>query len=155
MKNRLFISAELHASAGALSDILKEIRLKIDEEHFDVSPYSKELTDVGIVVNCYPDDWLLKGFGKPRKYISYKNGYADIRLPMPYVEMRNADKEKRLLMAVKNIVESVAVIGEKCAKSKRASFDSEGMTDEILRRLGISREELDGINGVISEMPKL
>ena len=155
MKNHLFISSELHASAGALSDILNEIRSKIDEEHFDVSPYSKELTDIGIIVNCFPDDWLLKGFGKPRKYISYKNGYADIRLPVPYVEMRNADKEKRYLMAVRNIVDSIAVIGEKCAKSKRASFDSDGMIKEILNRLGISREELEGVNGVISEMPEL
>lgn len=153
MKNRLFISAEIYANAGQVSRILKEICEKIDESNFDVSKYSSDITYVGIIVNCFPDDLLIKGWGKPRKYISYKNGSADIRLPVPYVEFMNADYDMKYLMIVKNIIDSIELIGKKCIKSKRAIFDSDSMIDDILLKLNIQKEKLNGIIGVIQVMP--
>lgn len=154
MGHELFISVEMWREAAAINKILKDICLKIDEKNFEVSNYSKDITDVGIIVNIFPDDMLIAGWGKPRKYVSYKNGSADIRLPIPYNEFMEANDNKKYLIVVKNIIDSIAVIGERCTKSKRAKFDSGSMIDEILRRLEIEKEDLQDINGVIQLMPK-
>lgn len=154
MGSGLFISAEIWGGAGVIPQIQKDICLKIDEKNFDISKYSDDITNVGIIVNCFPDEMLIAGWGKPRKYISYKNGYADIRLPIPYVEFQQANLDKKYLMVVKNIIDSIAVIEERCTKSKRAKFNSGGMINEVLQRLKIKKEELYGINGVIQVMPK-
>ena len=155
MGRGLFISAEMWGQAGAIfNEILKDICLKIDEKNFDVSKYSKDITDVGIIVNIFPDNMLMAGWGKPRKYISYKNCSADIRLPIPYVEFKEADNNKKYLMVVKNIIDSIAVIEERCTNSKRAKFDSGSMIDEVLQRLEIEKEDLKDINGVIQVMPQ-
>jgi hypothetical protein len=154
MKNKLFISSEVHGNAAKIADILKDICLKIDEKNFDVSKYSDDITYIGIIVNCFPDDWLLKGWGKPRKYICYKKGSADIRLPIPYIEFMNANYNLKYLIAVKNIIDSINVIGERCRKSKRASFDSEGMINDILFRLHIEKENINEVTGIIQNMPK-
>ena len=152
MKNSLFISAEAGGRAiSAIDRLLPLICKKMDEKNFDVSEYSDDMTDIGIIINCFPDDLMAAGFGKPRIKLRYADGTADIRLPMPYVDFINADDDVRLLMMVKNITESVKIIGERCRKSRRAGFDSEGMITEILSRMGINKEELDGIQGVMPQ----
>ena len=154
MKNSLFISCEVHGKAGKVADILLKICKQLQTKDFDMTKYSSQITDVGIIVNCYPDDFLLAGFGKPRKYISYQKGSADIRLPVPYVEFRNADEKTRYLMIVKNIVESVKVIQERCMKSKRAEFDGNCLISDILEKLEIESSALENISGVLQEMPE-
>ncbi|MBR1529197.1 MAG: hypothetical protein IJ642_07835 [Oscillospiraceae bacterium] len=154
MKNNLFISCEIHSKAEKISDILRKICNQIQEKNFDMTKYSSQITDVGIIVNCYPDDYLLAGFGKPRKYISYQKGSADIRLPVPYIEFRNADEKTRYLMIVKNIVESVKVIQERCLKSKRAEFDGNLLISDILEKLEIDSSALENISGVLQKMPE-
>ena len=153
MKNRLFVSCEIHAKAGKVSSILKEICEKIHEEDFDMTDYSSQITDIGIIVNCFPDDYLLTGFGKPRKYISYQKGSADIRLPVPYVAFQNADEHTKYLMIVKNIIESVKVIQERCEKSKRAVFDGNRLISDILAKLELDSSALENVNGVLKQMP--
>ena len=148
----LFISMEVSGAAyGILSPIIRDISRKIDEDNFDITPYSADIKNVGIIINCHEDSFFAMGFGKPRRYIRYDKGTADIRLPAPYRELVEADDRTRYLMAVKNITDSVAAIGERCRNSKRAQFDSEGMTAFILGRLGISSEELDGIHGTLTD----
>lgn len=150
-----FISAERGGTTGSIFDeIIKDICKKIDENNFEISKYSNNITNIGIIVNIFPDEMLIAGWGKPRKYISYKNGSADIRLPVPYVEFKNADNNKKYLMIVKNIIDSIAAIEERCTKSKRAKFDSSSMINDILRTLEIEKDDLRGINGVIQVMPK-
>ena len=149
---QLFISMEVsNAAGGILFPILKDIRQKIDGNNFDLSPYSTDITDVGIIINCFDENSLAAGWGKPRRLVRYNEHRADIRLPMPYRELIEADKHTRYLMTVKNIAESIAAIGERCRKSKRAKFDSEGMTAFTLDKLGIFPEELDGVHGVMSD----
>ena len=72
-------------------------------------------------------------------------------MPIPYVEFISADYDHQYLMVVKNIVESVRVIGNKCKKSKKATFDSEGLVKTILTKMEISEESLDEVTGVISD----
>lgn len=150
----LFISCEVDGRAAELGGIIREICQRIDEKDFDTSLYSKDIDSVGIIINCFPEEMMLAGWGKPRKYISYAKRFADIRLPLPYVDFRNADKDTKFLMVTDNIVKSVEVIGERCRKSRKAAFDSESMAEEILRRLGIDRKQLDNINGVMEKLPE-
>ncbi|WP_294483303.1 Imm44 family immunity protein [uncultured Ruminococcus sp.] len=152
MSRAFFISSEAGGRAGnALSGILRDICTKIDENNYDISRFSADIKSVCVVVCCFPDDLRAAGFGKPRKLIKYKEGTADIRLPMPYVDFINADDDTKYLMAVRNITDSLKVICERCKKSRRASFDCDGMTDDLLARLGIPKEQLENIVGVCTD----
>ncbi|MBO5561362.1 MAG: hypothetical protein J6A07_06880 [Firmicutes bacterium] len=148
MEREFFISSEIYASAHAVSEIIRDICEKIDERNFTVSEFCEGIDDIGVIVNCFPKNMMEAGWGKPRKYISYKNRSADIRLPIPYDDFIAADSDKKYLMVVKNIVVSLEVIEQRCNKSKRAAFDSKGMIKKFLDKLGVTVTELDGINGV-------
>ena len=151
MGRAFFISCEIWRSASKVSEIVRDICEKIDENSFEITPFSDGIDSIGIIVNCHPEGNMLDGWGKPRKYISYKNRFADIRLPIPYFEFVSANYEDQYLMVVKNIVESIRVIGDKCSKSKRARFDSDGLVRKFLDKLGISEESLENVVGVISD----
>ena len=151
MERSFFITCEIWRTAYSVSDIIKDICVKIDENNYDIAPFSKGIDKIGVSVNCHRDESLALGWGKPRKYISYQKRCADIRLPLPYVEYINADYETQYLMVVKNIVDSIRIIGEKCRKSKRAEFDSDGLINDFLQRIGVLPEEIKDIVGVISD----
>ena len=151
MGRAFFLSCEIWRSASKVSEIVRDIGVKIDENSFEIAPFSDGIDSIGIIVNCHPEGNMLDGWGKPRKYISYKNRFADIRLPIPYFEFVSANYEDQYLMVVKNIVESIRVIGDKCSKSKRARFDSDGLVRKFLDKLGISEESLENVVGVISD----
>ena len=152
MARGLFITSETGGRANnALSPILRDIIAKIGENNYDISRFSADIKSVCVVVCCFPDDLRAAGFGKPRKLIKYKEGIADIRLPLPYVNFINADDDTRYLMVVKNITDSLAVIDERCRKSKRAVFNSDGMTVDVLEKLGITLEQLEIIVGVCTD----
>ena len=151
MSGSLFISCEIWREANNVSIILRDISKKIDEKNFDISQYSQNIESIGIIVNCHPNENIVAGWGKPRKYINYKRKYADIRLPIPYDDFINSDYDTQYLMVVENIVESLKVIDDKCRKSKRAIFDSESIINDLLHRLEISHESLKNITGVLSD----
>jgi hypothetical protein len=152
MARAFFITAETGGRGGdALVEILRDISRKTDADNFDISPYSSDIKSVCIVVCLFNDSLAAAGFGKPRKLIKYKEGIADIRLPLPYVDFINADDDTKYLMAVKNILDSLAVIGDRCRKSKRAVFNSDGMTADVLEKLGITLDQLENIVGVCTD----
>ena len=151
MGRPFFLSCEIWRSANIVSEIIRDICVKIDEKSLDILPFTEGIDSIGIIVNCHPEGNMLDGWGKPRKYINYKKGYADIRLPIPYVDFVSASYEEQYLMVVKNIVDSIKVIEEKCNKSKKAKFDSEGLIKLFLSKLEISEEDIKDIKGVISD----
>ena len=151
MSRALFLSCEIWRSANKVSEIIREISKKVDADTFEIAPFSDGIDDIGIIVNCHPEGNMRDGWGKPRKYINYVKKSADIRLPIPYIEFVSAEYQDQYLMVVKNIVDSIRVIGEKCAKSKRARFDSESFVKEFLEKLDVSEESLEGVVGVISD----
>ena len=151
MSGSLFISCEIRREANNVSIILRDISKKIDEKNFDISQYSQNIESIGIIVNCHPNENIVAGWGKPRKYINYKRKYADIRLPIPYDDFINSDYDTQYLMVVENIVESLKVIDDKCRKSKRAIFDSKSIINDLIHRLEISHESLKNITGVLSD----
>lgn len=151
MSRALFLSCEIWRSANKVSEIIREISKKVDADTFEIAPFSDGIDDIGIIVNCHPEGNMRDGWGKPRKYINYVKKSADIRLPIPYIEFVSAEYQDQYLMVVKNIVDSIRVIGEKCAKSKRARFDSESLVKVFLEKLDVSEESLEGVVGVISD----
>ena len=139
MDKPFFITCEICSSAGSIPSIIKEITRKAEME---IEPYSKGIDEVFISVNCFPDEDIADGLGKPRKYLSYQNRYADIRLPIPYRAYIRADRETKYRMVVKNIVESIRIIGERCRKSGRAEFDSEAFIRDFLQKLEMEESTL-------------
>lgn len=151
MSRPFFLSSEIWISAYNVSEIIRDICVRIDEKALEISPFAEGIESVGIIVNCHPERNIINGWGKPRKYINYKKGYADIRLPIPYDDFVSASYEKQFLMVVKNIVDSIKVIEEKCNKSKKAKFDSEGLIKLFLSKLELSEDDINNIKGVISD----
>ena len=145
----LFLSCEIWTGASSVGNILREIKQRIGD--IDISPYVENIESIAIIVNCFPEEMLRDGWGKPRKYISYQNKSADIRLPIPYVSFVKADDETKYRMVVDNILQSLRVIDERCRKSKRAKCDSVGLIEELLQRLQVSHESLESFAGVLSE----
>lgn len=127
---RLFISIEAQSSSG---HIISNIRNQIESiiGNIEVTDYTNDLDNIGIIINCFDEKILSVGFGKTRKYISYKKRYADIRLNIPYNEFMEADKEKRFDMVKENIYESIRIIDSKLNKKNGCSFYGERMILDI------------------------
>lgn len=131
---RLFISTEAQSSSGhIISNIRNQIESRIG--NIEVINYTNDLDSIGIIINCFDKNFLSVGFGKTRKYISYKNRYADIRLNIPFEEFMEADKDKRIDMVKNNIYESIRIIDSKLNKKKGCSFDGERMIGDIEEKL--------------------
>lgn len=131
---RLFISTEAQSSSGhIISNIRNQIESRIG--NIEVTNYTNDLDSIGIIINCFDKNFLSVGFGKTRKYISYKNRYADIRLNIPFEEFMEADKDKRIDMVKNNIYESIRIIDSKLNKKKGCSFDGERMIGDIEEKL--------------------
>ena len=91
---RLFISTEAGNSvAFIINDIRKMIENNVGE--IEVCDYTNDLERIGIIINSWDQSDLNFGHGKERKYINYKQKFADIRLNIPYDEFLAADKQKR------------------------------------------------------------
>ena len=130
----LFFSSETSGRAyKALWFFLKPIDNALKD--IRVSDYTKDIDEIGIIVNCFNDCDLEAGFGKPRKYISYKKRFADIRLNIPYVEFLAADKQKQFEMVKQNIFDSIKVVDERLNKKKECSFDGQKMIADIEEKI--------------------
>ncbi|MCM1330633.1 MAG: Imm44 family immunity protein [Ruminococcus sp.] len=133
----IFLSCEAHISAGfIIGNNIRIIDSKI--KTIKVSDYTDVIDDIGIIINCFPIEEMNAGWGKRREYISYKNRFADIRLPIDFDELVGADRHKQYLMVVDNIVESLNVIKRRLDK-KKLRFDAERMTEDILRELEVNQ----------------
>ena len=131
---RLFISTEAQSSSGhIISNIRNQIESRIG--NIEVTNYTNDLDSIGIIINCFDKNFLSVGFGKTRKYISYKNRYADIRLNIPFEEFMEADKDKRIDMVKNNIYESIRIIDSKLNKKNGCKYDGERMISDIEEKL--------------------
>ncbi len=130
----LFFSSE---ALGRASDILSFFLRLITQvlKDIDVADYTKDLDEIGIIVNCFNEEFLNEGFGQPRKYISYKKRFADIRLNIPFDEFLKANKQKRFEMIKKNIYDSIEIVNKRLNKKKGYSFDGERLIADIEKRL--------------------
>ena len=136
----IFFSCEADVSAGIIiANNIRIIKSKI--ETIKVSDYTDVIDEIGIIINCYTIDIMNAGWGKRREYISYKNRFADIRLPIDFDELVSADRHKQYLMVINNIIESLSVIKRRLDK-KKMRFDFERMVQDILSKLEVDQSEL-------------
>ena len=94
----LFFSAEaLHPAGKYLMNLIypiqNEFNRKFTEKYAD-----DELENITIVFICTSEEMLSQGFYNERRYISWKNKYADIRLIILYAPFISADIETRKKM---------------------------------------------------------
>ena len=91
----LFFSAEARHPAGKyLMNLIYPIEKEFNKRFS--SKYSSDmLNNITIVFVCTDEEMLSNGFYKERRYISWKNKYADIRLIIPYWEFVRADNDTR------------------------------------------------------------
>lgn len=128
--SRIFISVEAHTSvAGIISDAIKKIERATGV--LETTDYTDTLDHIGIIVNSFDKTWMSWGYGKPRKYISYKNRYADIRLNIPSEDLIAADSKTRVLMVKNNIIESIQVIDDRLNRKRECSFDGKKLISYI------------------------
>lgn len=131
---KLFISVEASNSAAfIINDIRKIIENKMGK--IEVCDYTNNIESIGIIINSWNQSDLNFGHGKERKYINYKQRFADIRLNIPYDEFLSADKQKRFEMVKKNIYDSIRVVDERINKKKGCSFDGERLIADIETKL--------------------
>lgn len=130
----LFFSLEaLGKSGDAIWALLRPIEHAL--KAIDVADYTNDIDKIAIVVNCFDDKFLNEGFGQPRKFISYKKRFADIRLNIPFDQFLKADKHKRFEMIKKNIYDSIEVVNERLNKKKGSSFEGERLIADIEEKL--------------------
>lgn len=143
---RLFLSGELNDDvADDVFIISKEIdeKLKfITEENAgleDDTTYGDEFKGIGIIPMILSDN-----FGKyynERRYISRKRKDADIRLRINYKRFKKAKFEKKRLIYIKNIMNSIDVVIEK----SKGDFKGEKLKEDILKALDVTPEQLKKI----------
>lgn len=114
---KFFMSGEVDAIiADEFRELRKEIEQKLkylEEKHYGGG--LKEISIIPIVVNLTPE-LEEAGFFKERVLYSRKNKDADVRLRIDFDEFQKADIEKRKLLLIKNVLQSVCVLGAKVKK---------------------------------------
>lgn len=137
---RLFISTEAQVPAVAMiHDILKKINSTLG--YIEVTDYTDSLDSIGIIINCFSNEWIDNGFGRERKYISLFRRNADIRLLIPFETFLNSNDVYRYYMVLRIIIESINVIQEKMDK-KKVYFNGKDLISYILVKLDVSLDDL-------------
>ena len=127
----LFISSDAQLPVAALiGDINKIISNRL-ECNINVSDYTKDIDKIGIIILSFTDEWKKWGHGKERRYISYKNRFADIRLNISYDEYLKSDKLTRFNIIKDTIISAIRIIDQRRNKKKGCSFDGQRMVNDI------------------------
>lgn len=110
-----FVSLETYEAVGVqLGDLLFPVEKEFTDRHFG-ERFSEKLDRLAVIPICMPTEIL-----KERRYISWKNRYADIRLYIPYQEFLYGDQAERIRLCKQNIQDAVEYV-----KKKDKSFEAE------------------------------
>lgn len=103
-----FVSLETYEAVGMkLADLLFPVEREFTDRHFG-ERFSEKLDRLAIIPMCMPTVTL-----KERRYISWKNRYADVRLIIPYHEFLRGSRAERISLCKKNIQDSVEYVRKK------------------------------------------
>ncbi len=126
--------------------ILNSIRDKLsfvtdrnrEKELIEDDTYGTEINDIGIIQMIASPEFDSR---PERRYIVFKRHEADIRLKIDYEAYQKADKAKKRLLMIKNIVDSIMVI----EKRKRGDFQGEKLINDILEALEVTKTDLENL----------
>ena len=92
-----FIAEARHPAGKYLMNLIYPIGVEFNKRF--LNKYSGDkLDNITIIFICTDEEMLSDGFYPERRYISWKNKYADIRLIIPYLQFINADNDTRKKM---------------------------------------------------------
>jgi len=116
-----FVSFETYEAVGMkLADLLFPVEQEFTNRHFG-ERFSEQLDRLAIIPMCIPTVTL-----KERRYISWKNRYADIRLIIPYHEFRHSNQTERIALCKKIILDAVEYV-----RKKDATFEADRFLEEV------------------------
>ena len=127
----LFISCDAQAPVSHLIHDINKLLIERLESNIVVSNYTKDIDSIGIIILSFTDEWKKWGHGKERRYISYKNRFADIRLNISYDEYLKSDKLTRFNIIKDTIISAIRIIDQRLNKKKGCSFDGQRMVNDI------------------------
>ncbi|MHC1686049.1 MAG: Imm44 family immunity protein [Clostridiaceae bacterium] len=138
---KIIITAEIDTVVRKEFQIIrKEILDKIKQLE-DIEYGLDKISIIPIIVELTPE-LEEAGFFKERKLVRKKSRMADIRLRIDFNTFKNSDNAAQKMLIIKNIIESVRIIGAKM----KGEFDAIKFETDILNALGITSEELGLIN---------
>lgn len=125
----VFFSVEAEfGAAPIISDILYGIR-----ERMTLKPmknYSDVIDEIAIIPMCVKKETRQYFKTPERKYVSWKRRTADIRLYMDWELFMTSNQEARYEQCKKLIIDSIAVVEERCIK-KGYAFNKELLLSDI------------------------
>ena len=142
---RIFLTLEVDEPADkTLHSIMNEINLKLnfvtdlDVDLEDVDNYGREFINIGIIPTCMSDDFLNALGWKERKLIKRKAKEADIRLIINHDEYLKASLERKRLIYIKTIIDSIRIVQEK----SKGDFRGDQLIADILKALDVTKDQL-------------
>ena len=109
-----------------------------EKELIEDDTYGTEINFIGIIQMIVSPRFDSR---PERRYIVFKRHEADIRLKIDYEAYQKADKAKKRLLMIKNIVDSIMVI----EKRKRGDFQGEKLINDILEALEVTKTDLENL----------
>ncbi len=95
-----------------------------------LAPYTDALDQIGVIPFCISEKFLRTLPYNERRYISWKNRYADIRLKMDFDTFIHAGREEQMRLCRENLLCSLQVVKDRCDKKKQR-FDLEALLKEL------------------------
>jgi len=136
------MSGEIDSGAyDSFSQISNEIEARI--KNLESNEYGTEIDSLGIIpiiVNLTPD-LENAGFFKERMLFSHKKKEADYRLRIDYNRFINSDNRMKKLLIIKNIIDSIRLLGKKAKKD----FNAKKLEDDILMLFEVRKETIDNL----------
>lgn len=95
-----------------------------------LAPYTDALDQICVVPFCISEKFLRTLPYNERRYISWRNRYADIRLKMDFDTFIHATREEQMRLCRENLLCSLQVVKDRCDKKKQR-FDLEALLKDL------------------------
>ncbi|MEF7657821.1 Imm44 family immunity protein [Bacillus sp. ZJS3] len=127
---RFFLSGELEGDiAEEFINIISEIGSEL--EGLNSNDYGSEVEEIAIIpiVAKITPEYEDAGFFKERKFFKRKSKEADFRLRIDYETFLSADYATRKILIIRNIIQSIRILGEKA----KSDFNAVKLEQDILQ----------------------
>ncbi|MGS7464573.1 Imm44 family immunity protein [Bacillus paranthracis] len=132
---RFFFSGELEGDiAEEFINIISEIGSEL--EGLNSNDYGSEVEEIAIIpiVAKITPEYEDAGFFKERKLFKRKSKEADFRLRIDYETFLSADYATRKILIIRNIIQSIRILGEKA----KSDFNAIKLEKDILQIFDIN-----------------
>ncbi|PGA61635.1 dihydrolipoamide succinyltransferase [Bacillus pseudomycoides] len=126
------------------SDVKLIIEVEKTLKKLENNHYGNEIESISIIpiiIEIIPE-LEDASFFKERKLFKRKNKEADMRLRINIETFLNADRARKKLLIVKNVIECVRILGTKAKKD----FDAERLENDILNLFEVEKGVIDNID---------